>query len=260
MASLSKAPLIEVIFEMRWGSVPASVKGGRQEINFEFPVEEADMLPGRFQTELRSLGFNTVERPNQMQQMPHVVMHRFREAPNKWPCYQLGLGIFTANQINDGYKWETFEDTVIKGLTALKSVHETGLSGLQNVGIELRYQDGFVLADGESHASFLDKKLNIQFDVSKDFADSEKFGGGVEIQKLVFKSEVKQPLGIIIVTLDPGFINGKSGFIMNTIVRSSITEQEKILNRLKTWLNEAHEIQRHAFATLIDPTYAKEFE
>lgn len=245
---------------MRWGGVPAPKKDGKQEISFAFPADEADMLPGQFQAELRTMGFNTVERPNQMQQMPHVVMHRFREAPNKWPCYQLGLGLFTANQVNDGYKWETFEDTVFKGLTALEMVHGTGLSGLQNLGIELRYQDGFVLADGETHASFLDQKLNINFGVSNDFADPNKFGGGVDIQKLVFKSETKKPLGIIIVTLDPGFINGKSGFIMNTIVRSPVEDQEHLLAGIKTWLNEAHEIQRHAFATLIDPTYAKEFE
>ena len=103
MPQLSQAPLIEAIFEIRWGS-PQPAKGGM--VNWNFDDEDTSFFVGQFHGVAKARGYSTVERPNPTGlSIPHVVTHRFRPKPNVWPCYQIGLGIATVNQINDGYEW-----------------------------------------------------------------------------------------------------------------------------------------------------------
>ncbi len=138
METLAKPPLIEAIFEFCWGQqMPAP--GGTE---LEFKDEDTSFFTGQFRSVAAKAGYSICEAvpsPFPSAQVPHVPTYRFRKEENKWPCYQLGLGIFTANQVNDGYSWKTFREAISEGLRLLDKGHPLGLRKLPGLGVSLRY-------------------------------------------------------------------------------------------------------------------------
>ncbi len=119
MATLSEAPLIESIIEIRWGEHKIEPN---KPVEFKFSAEDTDFFPGQFHSIANSYGFVFVERINKDVPpfIPHVVRYRFRRTEGTWPCYQIGLGIFTVNQVNEGYNWGTFKKDILTGLEMLE--------------------------------------------------------------------------------------------------------------------------------------------
>ncbi|MBZ0104656.1 MAG: TIGR04255 family protein [Sulfuricella denitrificans] len=266
MTTFASPPLIEAIFELRWGN-PTISEGILRRV--EFSKEDQQFFIGQFHGVAKSRGFSHVERINQsdadspvsMALFPHVVSYRFRRAQDTWPCYQIGLGVFTVNQVNEGYEWKQFKAAIIEGLGALDSGHPNKLSGLNPIGVELRYQDGFYFDPGESAIDFLRNKLNINFSTPKGILDLGKSGGQLEGNHLEFSLSLDKPQGVLISDTQQALINGRPGFVMNTIVRSTdeFTPPFEI-NSLESWLEDAHDIQRAAFDAVINEAYAKSFK
>ena len=142
----------------------------------------------------------------------------------------------------------------------LQTAHPLGLEKLPQPGMELRYQDGFTLKEGESAQEFLQNKLEITFHPPRSFLQHEALKPEVEDQKMQFLLKTLDPKGGLVVALEKALINGQPGFVMNTALRS-LGEDCPPLNEqsISAWLDDAHSIHKHAFNTLISPTYAKEF-
>lgn len=260
MTTLSLAPLIEAIFEFRWGEVERLQ--GSDQVRFSFSPNESELLPGQFKQLVAAEGFTTDEAANPgLPALPHTVKYRFRKAPDAWPCYQIGLGIFTVNQVNDGYGGARFKKQIQDGLTILGKTQKDGLKGLNGIGVELRYQDGFILDENESAADFLKKNMAIDFLLPKDFTANDNIGGDLQGNTIAFHLDVKNPAGILLVSLDQALINGKSGFVMTTTMRSADNNKpEFTLEKLATWVENAHNVHKHTFKTLISKAYARSFE
>lgn len=260
MATLSEAPLIESIVEIRWGEHQLEPN---KPLEFKFSAEDTDFFPGQFHSIAKSFGFVFVEQINKdvPPVIPHVVRYRFRRSPSKWPCYQIGLGIFTVNQVNEGYDWGTFKKDILNGLQMLDKGHPLGLERLPPIGIEMRYQDGFLFGEGESSTQFLKNKLKINFQPPEEILELENLANKVENYNLSFKIALVKPKGLLIINLLEGLINGQPGFIMNTIVRSADDSKPIFeMSSIENWLEEAHDVQRHAFKTLINTAYADSFK
>lgn len=259
MTVLAKAPLIEAWVELRWGS---TLTDGRH-TNIIVNCEDADFFPGQFRQAAERGGFTHIERvnPEIVGIAPHIVTYRFRKAPAVWPCYQIGAGIFTVNQLNDGYGWETFKPDVIDGLKILDQGHPLGLSKLSRFGIELRYQDGFPFSDGQIAIGFLESNMEIKFGLPAEFMQFTALSSHFSGIKMGFNLDTTTPKGQLIIELLEGTINGQPGFVMNTRVRS-IKEDcpEWTIESISNWLESAHDIQRHAFKTLINPVFARSFQ
>ena len=214
---------------------------------------------------LAKLGFSVHESVNshipEALSFPQVVRHRYRKAEGTWPCYQIGLGIFTTNQVNDGYEWGVFKGDILRGLQILDEHHPKHLAGLPNFGIDLRYQDGFLLSAGESTLSFLRDKMDVGFKLPTAFMDSSLLDANSAPQcMLAFNLGVTVPQARIIGTLAPGFINGLSGFILDTVVQShGDLGLPRTIDALDKWLEQAHAVHQHAFKTLINPAFARTF-
>jgi uncharacterized protein (TIGR04255 family) len=254
MTRLAKAPLIEAIVEIRWGLVKKDPAG----IQLNFPEEEGKFFPGQFRAIATSRGYKVIENVNQPP-FPHLINYRFRKAQDSWPCLQIGTGIFTVNQINEGYDWEPFKTAVFEGIDILDKSHPKNLKGLSPFYIELRYRDGFFLEENETSSQFVKTKLNFGFEPPDDFLkspflDKKPVSGHV----ISFQVDTILPQGLLIFTLNEAIINGKKGFVMDTIMRSEPTKLS--LAFIKKWLEEAHTTQKHAFKTLIKPAYLGEFE
>jgi len=99
MSKLPNAPLIEVIFELRWeikqksdltkyqyliGDLYSSIKG-------DFPIRES-LAPPEIPTEI------LINNP----------AHRFRSDKNQYPLVQVGPGLLTLNTTDENYFWNDF--------------------------------------------------------------------------------------------------------------------------------------------------------
>jgi uncharacterized protein (TIGR04255 family) len=259
MAILSQAPLIEVIFELRWGK--ASIDPQGKSIQFQNVKGELERVQPCFAKTAADRGFGVTESVNQGIQVPYVVTHRYRRAPNTWPCYQIGIGIFTVNQVNDGYDWITFKKDILSGLEILDTCLPGSLSEVPRIGVELRYQDGFTLGENETPIDFLRSKMALDFQVPAPFLASQKINNNAQIDKISFHVPTIEPEGIFINEIGFAHINGYPGFVMSSVVRSAEgNSPDFTLKKLDHWLNEAHAIQRHAFETLIHEAYARTFQ
>lgn len=259
MSQLSKAPLVEAIFELRWGAAQ-TIAGGQ---TLDFSPEETEYFIGQFHGVAKAKGYPIVERINAgfPAQIPHVVSHRFRSAPNTWPCYQIGLGLFAVNQINDGYSWKTFKEAITAGLELLNDGHPSGLESLPLIGVDLTYQDGMLFEDGESAVDFLKNKLNLGFEPPKDLLKEVSGGGVAQGNSISFQIPTDKPSGLLIVELQEAKINGRPGFAMSTRIRSiEGAAPRPTVADIVAWLEEAHTKQKIAFDKLINPTFAKSFK
>lgn len=260
MSVLQNAPLIEAIFELRWGRL-LDETGGRQ--SFVFDDNDADFFVGEFHRAMREHGCSVVERPNPPGLLiPHLVTHRFRRAADTWPCYQIGLGLFTVNQINEGYDWPDFRQAIVDGLAALDHGHPDRLQGLPGYWVQLRYRDAFQLSPSESAIDFLCKKMTMHFQVPEAFtAHAAIRETSLTPSRLAFEIEAGEPESSLVVELQQGVFDGKAGFVMDTAVRSTIPHCPAFEpTALLAWLDQAHRLQSHAFKTLIAPEFAASFD
>lgn len=249
MSRLAKAPLIEAIVEIRWGGMQEK-KDNTFVLNFS--QEDINFFPGQFHGIAGKYGFSFVETINEVL-VPYLVRYRFRKHENAWPCYQIGLGLFTVNQINTGYDWNTFKQDVLAGLKMLDEGHPLTLEKLPISTLELRYQDAFFLENDESPSEFLESKMNFGFNPPDKFLDAPFLKKNVQGHNLAFQVETTEPPGILRFEINNAIINGKKGFAMNTIMRSKPETLSVVL--FSEWLEAAHRTQKHTFETLINPTY-----
>ena len=261
MSQLSKAPLIEAIFELRWGAAKKNAE--EDSVSLTFSPEEMEYFAGQFRGVANGSGYSVVERINSgiPAQIPHLVSHRFRLAPNTWPCIQIGTGIFTVNQINDGYTWKSFKANIDKGLQLLNKGHPIGLEGPPLISVELTYQDGMLFEEHESASDFLKNKLNFGYEAPQDLLSEISEGGIAQGYSISFHVPIKKPVGMLVVELQEAKLNGMPGFVMNTRIRSSeLNVPANNVANINSWLGEAHNVQKIAFDKLINPTFAKSFK
>lgn len=258
MPILSNAPLIEAIFELRWGKASLDPAG----VSFEFAPEDSEYFIGQFYGVAKQRGFAVVERIRPLLGVPHVVTHRFRRTSNTWPCMQIGLGTFVVNQANEGYSWREYRKSILEGLEILNAGHPLGISGLPAIGMELRYQDGFAFEEGEDPVAFIESKLNLRFAPAEAFVRH----GGLDakttiVRQMAFEIGAIEPPGVMIIELQTARIKERPGFLLETVVRSVDGTAPRLeLDAIAAWLDSAHRLQQHAFRTLIDPDFARSFE
>ncbi len=258
MGKLKNSPLVEAIFELRWGETQAG--------HFEYPNEELNFLPGIFSQSVKEQGFGFAEQLNESSDRPNIsnfpyqVRHRFRKEAGKWPCFQIGLGIFTANQIgnlslnaseNDDYDWDDFKPAIITGLVSLDKSYPSGLNNLNSPQAILRYQDGFYLRDDETIESFVATKIKANIEIANVFTEQEHISNDAQDIHLVFAYQTTRPVGQITISVNSAQMNGRRSVMIETTVSSRIDEKNKSVDYLTNWCEKAHDLQRHAFDTLI---------
>lgn len=256
MSKRKKAPLVEVIFEIRWGISRDSEPGV---IELSFDEEEISLFAGQFRS-IAKEQFPFYRKVNEglPHEIPHRVKHQFWTSENQWPCLQIGLGIMTANLTYDNYGWDLFKETCMQGLAFLDQAHHKGLSGLGAIGVELRYQDVFLLGSDELDSDFVKNKAQITFDTPSSFLESDLFEPVVRDHHVNFTVPVKEPKGELISKLDRGLLSGEPAFIQTTTLRSADTLKPEIsIDSLDIWLEQAHVVQQHSYKTLILPTHER---
>lgn len=255
MGQTPNSPLIEAIFELRWGQ---DNRG-----HFSFDRNETDFFPGQFKEAISAAGYPNTEiiqteegRPT----FPFEVKYRFRKEPNTWPCTQLGLGLLTTNQLGnfssdltgkDGYDWDTFKPEIETALSVLDRTFPGGIKALRGPKASLRYQDGFVLGSGESFEDVIRDKIKVKAALHGGFTNHENIRNETSSIQLSFQYESTKPKGSIFINVSSALIRGKKGIVIETHVMTDFSSQSLSKDDLLDWAEEAHDLQRHSFKTLI---------
>lgn len=222
MSKLPKAPLIEVIFEIKW-----TVPGNKE-------AQEVQYLHGDLYPLLKS------EYPYREAVNPfvpadllmHVPTHRFRTAANDYPLIQVGPGLVTINTVDSKYFWDEYETRVLDVIEKLQRVYP--LQNQHNVHLVLQYIDliRFDFQHGDV-LNFLEENLNIS--IKQGFYRPKTVAGNL-LLILNFPTE----LGALNVNIGRGKDNqGFDGIAINTSIVSGIIKPERVV--LKDWLTKSHE-------------------
>lgn len=176
---LPKAPLLEVIFELRWKVVSTGNLFG-YDPGF-VPFADA------FTKTMTETGFTTHEAVAQPgPPIAHQVAFRYRKE-EVFPLKQIGHGIFACNT-STGYEWEDFKAMIGQSIRDVVACYpRSDVTPLVPSVLELRYVDVFneELLGNVSWQDFIAKATNMRFETLKfleDVADTGTDRGNLGLQ------------------------------------------------------------------------------
>lgn len=231
MSKLPKAPLLEVVFELRWNLTGNDDLARVQylygdiynELKSKYPYRES-ILPVDFPVEM------AINQP----------AHRFRAAQNGYPLIQLGPGIITHNTIDALYEWQDFFDNTSELISTFLKIYP--FKEDKNLSPGILYLDFFPF-DFEKHDAhqFVNENFNVKFDQS--FYNNKKFPTDFNMG---FAFSVD--LGELRISFQKGKNNNQEGILLQTRINGNqlIAEHEK----LSHWLQEAHTLSSDLFKQL----------
>lgn len=255
MAALDDAPLVEAIFELHWGE---STPG-----NFTYSNEEKGLFAGQFSAAAMNSGYSNIElltSPNQPMSIPGQATHRFRTKANTWPCFQVGLGVLTVNQIEKGYSWKSFQETIGLALEMFEQANAKLFEQIKpTLKLELKYQDGFVFDDTDNASAFVKEHFEIEASLPDEYIGHDFIQPGTMIMNFSVINKTIDPPGHVRTMVGNAAINNKPGLIMDTSVESSaqVALPTISIKNILEWTQKAHVIQQHTFKTLIKPSAYK---
>lgn len=261
MTTLSKAPLVEVVTQIRWGVAESNESG--EFSHYVFSKTEETALPDVFARVLAEAGFGVVEdfAPGYAD-VQFSASRRYRRDPGQWPAYQSGLGVFTINQSNDDYDWEKYKADVLRGFELLlEALKEFYVTPPPFIGAELLYLDVFPVEGDQNPYEFLRKKFKVRSAPPKEFLSAPFLKKPEPLSaSLSFDLRITEPLGMLTLSLEHVRTRVRSEYLMETSVLSFPDGLTFSREGLGQWLEAAHEVQRHAFGTLINPAYMRSFQ
>ncbi len=229
MSKLPNAPLLEVIFEIRWKILDKNGLDKYQylhgdlfaELKQEYPFRESLVNP-EFPLEV------FINKP----------MYRFRTKEAGYPLYQVGPGIISLNTIDEEYRWENFYERAEQLISSFFEVFT--FSEDDQIDLGLIYVDFFRLDfNHENVHDFINNNLNIK--ISQGFYETEERPKNISLS-----FDYETSFGELKVFLRKGKnIKKEEGVIMHTTVvgKEKSPNQETILS----WLNQTHEFCSQLF-------------
>ncbi len=248
---LPNAPLVEVVFEMRWALQ------GPENVSVHLRSDPVySLLASEFAENAKTHGFQVQKQTDSSPLGPlgHSVDKRFyRDEDSPFPVWQIGPGIFACNESTE-YEWDGFKHNIENGLTTLlKSYPKSKIYPIEPVHLELRYIDSFGedLLGHSDFVKFLRNDVNIKLNVN-DFLKSnvleDQFDGNIEIMKKV-KGDEDTQFGVQIST---AIVKGvRTIRLVNKVFKSSERlnlgkTNAKIIKSALEWADAAHGLT-HAF-------------
>ncbi len=241
MSKLPGAPLIEVIFELRWQIKQKSDLTKYQfligdlysAIKEYYPVRES-LVPPEVPTDI------LINNP----------VHRFRKDKNQYPLVQVGPGILTLNTTDENYYWDDFYDWAKILLAEFFKVFPPNNELFTPT---LLYLDFFKFDFKNDNVNdFINESFNINF--SQGFLKDKGNPSNLDIG-FFYETE----MGNSYVTLKKGQNSQKEdGIVMQSSLRSKETmkNDENIL----TWLSEAHTFSSNLFKEITIGKLYKSFK
>ena len=142
--SFEKAPLVEIIAELRW--LPPGLAVAQQgQLLLTLGGPDPDSFHLAFGRRPEVAAFINTEKlvPPGFPAPWHQVVWRFRNPEIQGALLQIGPGIFTANALQPYRRWSEFRGTVEQGVAALLESRPGAEKGQPFTGLTLRYVNAF---------------------------------------------------------------------------------------------------------------------
>jgi uncharacterized protein (TIGR04255 family) len=241
MSKLPNAPLVEVIFELRWkvtdkeeltkcqylhGDLYASLKD-------HYKFREALIAP---------------EVPIEL--YLNAPAHRFRVAQNDYPLVQVGPGLITLNTVDSKYIWEDYEEQIKNVIKIFLEVYQ--FNSQQEISLSLQYFDFFKFNfESNNVFDFISNNLNIT--VKQNFFDNSNNPNNINLG-----FHYNTDLGSLSISVIRGIDIAKSdGIIMQTNIKSKLIKPD--LNLVNDWLGKSHEFCSTLFKDMTKGTLYESF-
>ena len=229
MSQLPNAPLIEVVFELRW------------KVSTDQDFTKYQFLHGDLYSQLKEeYPFQELLTPIEFppQVMLNNPVHRFRKAESGYPLFQVGPGVLTLNTVDLVYFWDEFFGRSGQLIETFFLTYKS-LRGEQFTP-KLLYYDFFKFAPEEGDVlKFLSE--NLKLEISHQLPETHD-----NPQTINFSITYPNMLGSFLFSIGSGTAPGKGkGLIMQTSVtgKSFGPNPSEIL----TWLDEAHKFCSRTF-------------
>lgn len=221
MSKLYKAPLVEVIFEIRWNST------NKQE------VDKFQLLIGAMYAALK----NTYDKPENFLTNPNIPIQAFLNRPiyrsrkkDGTPVlYQLGPGILSINYVGADYDWDSFYAEISTIVNEFKELYPFNSS--KDIQIGLKYLDFFDSHfENENIFTFLKEKFHLTID-----AEFIKNPIGIN-----FEIAQKENDAVFNIKINTGTLNNRrQGFIVESKLQS-VKKAETLFPKFDDILTEFH--------------------
>jgi len=251
---LTKPPILEAIFEMRWDLAPVPNSQVRRDPAYP-------LLYGRMYDRFKK-DFGVVEDLPSVQAhpdaSPYVVRHRMRKAADKWPLVQVGPGVITINEGKD-YSWEKFREEIVRFFEAFTDFYPASTFPLNIVKTELRFINGIEINDKENPLQFLAEKLHTKIELDAALFAPNKVSPTPEGITLNMGFSIQQPEGKAMLGIGSGEIMDKPAMLQQMLLQSVGESAPQDLGSLDPWLDSMHKIAKNWFETLCRGEIMKRF-
>lgn len=239
MSKLPKAPLLEVIFEIKW-----DITNNNDIVKFQY-------LHGDLYSILKNdypKRENLVPAEVPIDIMKNNVMYRFRKDTG-YPLVQIGPGILTLNTIDNLYFWNNYRNEIVKVTNSLSEVFPE--INQTNLFLTLTYLDFFEIdIETENVIEFINSNLNLN--INQTFIKNEN----TKEINLTFSYKIGD--NTLILDLRNGNVNNKKGIILQTKL---IGNKKKYTNTEQLeWLNNAHETCSDIFKKITTENFYNSFK
>ena len=240
-------PLVESIFELRWGETSPN--------NFYYDNDDKTPFLMKFGAVAATKGFKEIESINveAPEQLPMLVKHRFWTEKEVWPCIQVGLGILTINQTSKGYVWQNFISAIENGLNIFNDADDNRLTRIKDSGkLRLMYQDLFPLDKSRDVLKLLKDRLNIDLNIPAELLNNSNLGE-VDSLGLNFNITTKEPVGKMIINISSVMaLPAGPSILVETVIESNLRDiASNSVEGIKIWAESAHNLQKHSYTHLM---------
>lgn len=259
--SFDKAPLVEIIAELRWDQ-PHQMTQGQPHETVVLPTtfiesNKQDEFFMRFGGECYQQGFVRAERlvPPGFPTLPFQPIYRYRPAEaSSSSLFQIGAGLFSANATPPYKSWEDFSPIVMSGVKALLNARAEGEQSQAFSSVSLRYIDAYDASfwQGLSFSEFMKQVLG--FSINLPPAISSLIPEGKPVTPLIQMSVPLHEGETMNISLGHGFTNGSEAVIMDTTVSAS-TEISADAEAIMASLGKARKIIHDVFLQITAPIH-----
>lgn len=242
MSKLPNAPLLEVIFEIKWQTVNQN------------DIVEFQYLHGDLYAELKSkypFRENTLPPEIPMEAIRGIPNYRFRKVQSGYPLVQLGLGILSVNTTEETYYWDDFKKEIEFVLDSFTKTFQKSES--LNFTPNLTYIDFFAFnMDNEDPVDFINNNFNLN--ISQSFL---KIDDANNCKEAILLLNYNIGADVLSLNLRNGAFNNKIGLVLETkiIGFNGIYTREN----LSEWINRTHIVASEVFKNIVKKDLYKTF-
>jgi len=241
---LANAPLIEVIFEMKW-SLTQKAPGVLVDPNYSLLIGRLyDRIGEDNYPSHETLATSTI--PEEM--AGYIIQHRFRIEKEKWPLVQLGPGIITLNE-TEGYEWADFEARLKKLVKAFLESYPDR-SNLKIIELTLRYIDAIPFDYSDNPLDYLESKMGIVAKIPAELFEDTGTGENPYAFNILLSFPQQSPAGSSYLRISKGQKNGEDVIIFETGAKSKDDNVPQELDDICFWINNSHELTSNWFKKL----------